>query len=463
MLIPAHIFREYDIRGAADKDLSSELVSALGEVFARMISESRATDAPPLRIAIARDCRESSPRIHDAVILGLRRGGAHVLDLGTGPTPLLYFAVHHLCADGGVMVTGSHNPPGENGLNLMRGTDSFSGDTIRRVRDRVAVMMDEPAPPTGGIEQVSVEQAYLSRVTQGISLAESGLKVVVDGGNGSAGPLGVNAMRAAGLDPDALYCEMDGRFPHHLPDPTTPATLTDLVGRVRETGAHVGIAWDGDGDRIGAVDATGEIIWGDKLMALFARDILTRHPGAKVVCEVMCSQSLCDDVAAHGGKPILWQTGYSKVWAKMQEEGALLAGEMSGHLFFGDAYLGYDDAIYAALRLLDVLARNKKTIGQNLSDLPRTFASPEVRIPCPERLKGDLVLLVGDHYRKDHEVIDVDGARILFGDGAWGLVRASNTGSLLVLRFEARTEERVAELRAEVEGVLTEARRALGG
>jgi phosphomannomutase/phosphoglucomutase len=463
MLIPGHIFREYDIQGVADRDLSDELVSAVGEGFARMVGEGRAADARPVRIATARDCRPSSPRLHDAVILGLRRGGAHVIDVGTGPTPLLNFAVHSLETDGGVMVTGSHNPSDENGLNLLSGTESFSGDSIRRLRDRVAVMMDQPATPTGALEQVSVEQAYLQRVTLGIDLSGSRLKVVVDAGNGAAGPLGVAALRAAGIEPDTLHCEMDGTFPHHLPDPSIVSNLDDLVRRVRDTGAHVGIAWDGDGDRIGAVDATGEVIWGDKLMALFARDVLSEHPGARIVCEVMCSQALCDDIVKHGGKPVLWKTGYSKVWSKMQEEHALLAGEMSGHLFFGDAYLGYDDAIYASLRLLDVLARSGKTIGQILSDLPTMFASPEARMPCAERLKDDMVAYVRDHYRKSYEVIDVDGARILFGDGAWGLVRASNTSAQIVVRFEARTEARMNEVRADVEGVLAEARRALGG
>src|SRR5260221_129888 len=291
----------------------------------------------------------------------------------------------------------------------------------------------------------------------------SGLKVVVDAGNGSAGPLGIAALRRVGLEPDPLFCDMDGRFPNHHPDPTVVANLSTLIARVKDTGASVGIAWDGDGDRLGAVDATGEVIWGDKLMILFARDVLAQHPGASILGEVKCSQTLYDDIKKHGGRPILWKTGHSNIKTKMKEEGALLAGEMSGHLFFADRYFGYDDGIYGALRLLQILAASKKTIGQLLSDVPRTFVTPELRVDCPDDIKFEAVERVRNRFRKDHEVIDVDGARILFGDGAWGLVRASNTGSILVLRFEAKTEARRDELRAEVERAVAEERKALTG
>jgi phosphomannomutase/phosphoglucomutase len=287
--------------------------------------------------------------------------------------------------------------------------------------------------------------------------------VVVDAGNGSAGPLGVAAIRKAGLEPDALYCEMDGRFPNHHPDPTVVSNLSALIARVRDTKASVGIAWDGDGDRLGAVDATGEVIWGDKLLILFARDVLAEHPGAAILGEVKCSQTLYDDIKKHGGRPVLWKTGHSNIKTKMKEEGALLAGEMSGHLFFADRYFGYDDGIYGALRLLQILASSKKTIGELLADVPRTFVTPELRVDCPDDVKFEVVQRVKNRYREHYEVIDVDGARILFGDGAWGLVRASNTGSILVLRFEAKTEARRDELRAEVERAVAEERKALTG
>jgi phosphomannomutase/phosphoglucomutase len=306
-----------------------------------------------------------------------------------------------------------------------------------------------------------VSEAYVARLAEGIELGGSGLRVVVDAGNGSAGPLGIAALRRAGLDPDPLFCEMDGRFPNHHPDPTVVANLAALIARVKETKASVGIAWDGDGDRLGAVDSTGEVVWGDKLMVLFARDVLRQHPGAAILGEVKCSQTLYEDIEKHGGRPILWKTGHSNIKTKMKEEGALLAGEMSGHLFFADRYYGYDDGIYGALRLLQILAQSKKTIGELLADLPKTFVTPELRVECPDDLKFEVVELVRDRYRKKYEVIDVDGARILFGDGAWGLVRASNTGPVLVLRFEARTERRRDELRAEVEKAVAEERKAL--
>jgi phosphomannomutase/phosphoglucomutase len=287
--------------------------------------------------------------------------------------------------------------------------------------------------------------------------------VVVDAGNGSAGPLGIAALRRVGLDPDPLFCEMDGRFPNHHPDPTVVENLATLIARVKDTGASVGIAWDGDGDRLGAIDATGEVVWGDKLMVLFSRDVLSEHPGAAILGEVKCSQTLYDDIAQHGGRPILWKTGHSNIKTKMKEEGALLAGEMSGHLFFADKYFGYDDGIYGALRLLQILAKSKKTMGELLSDVPRTFITPELRVDCKDAVKFEVVERVKSRYRKQYQVVEVDGARILFGDGAWGLVRASNTGPVLVMRFEARSEARRDELHREVEQVVNEERKALGG
>jgi phosphomannomutase/phosphoglucomutase len=460
MLVPAHVFREYDIRGIAERELSSDLIRATGEAFAAAVIE-QAPKGKKLSIAVGRDCRLSSSRLFEALSEGLTRAGVDVVDIGVGPTPLLYFAVHHLDADGGVMITGSHNPGDENGLKLMKGKASFFGEDIRHLRDRVALPLPSPSGAPGSIRKIDVSDAYVARVAEGIELGGSGLRVVVDAGNGSAGPLGVAALRRAGLDPDTLFCEMDGRFPNHHPDPTVVANLAALIARVKETKASVGIAWDGDGDRLGAIDATGEVVWGDKLMVLFARDVLRQHPGAAILGEVKCSQTLYEDIEKHGGRPIMWKTGHSNIKTKMKEEGALLAGEMSGHLFFADRYFGYDDGIYGALRLLQILAQSKKTMGELLADLPRTFVTPELRLDCPDDLKFEVVERVRDRYRKKYEVIDVDGARILFGDGAWGLVRASNTGAVLVLRFEARTEKRRDELRAEVEKAVAEERKAL--
>jgi phosphomannomutase/phosphoglucomutase len=462
MLVPGHVFREYDIRGVADTELSSELVRAIGQAFAMAIIEG-SPKGRFVRIAVARDCRLSSPRLFDALTEGIMGTGAEVIEAGVGPTPMLYFAVHHLDADGGVMITGSHNAGDENGLKMMKGKASFFGDDIRRLRDRVAVAVPPEEAPTGSMRLVDVSREYVERLAEGIDLSASGLKVVVDAGNGSAGPLGIAALRRVGLDPDPLFCEMDGRFPNHHPDPTVVANLSTLIARVKDTGASVGIAWDGDGDRLGAIDATGEVVWGDKLMVLFARDVLSEHPGAAILGEVKCSQTLYDDIALHGGRPILWKTGHSNIKTKMKEEKALLAGEMSGHLFFADRYFGYDDGIYGALRLLEILAKSKKTMGELLADVPRTFITPELRVDCSDAVKFDVVERVRNRYREKYEVIDVDGARILFGDGAWGLVRASNTGPILVLRFEARSEARRDELRREVEQVVAEERKALGG
>jgi phosphomannomutase/phosphoglucomutase len=280
------------------------------------------------------------------------------------------------------------------------------------------------------------------------------LKFVVDAGNGSAGPLGIATLRALGFAPDPLFCDIDGTFPNHHPDPTVPKNLDALKKRMIETGADVGIAWDGDGDRLGAVDKNGDIVWGDRLLILFARALLRDHPGAKVLGEVKCSETLYADIAKHGGQPIVWKTGHSLIKTKMKQEGALLAGEMSGHMFFADRWPGFDDATYAAVRLLEILGDEGKTMGELLADVPVTFTTPEIRVDCPDAIKFEVVRAVQAHYRPTHPVLDIDGARVDFGDGAWGLCRASNTGPVLVLRFEARTAERRDQLRAEVEAVV---------
>ena len=455
----AHIFREYDIRGVAERDLTSPLVESMGRHLASLLS--RAEGGRP-RIAVGRDCRVSGPRIVEALTRGLVACGAHVVDVGVGPTPLLYFAVHHTDADGGIMVTGSHNPGDENGLKIMRGKASFYGADIQALRERVAAG-DPPAPAAGPgrAESEAVEEAYLARLAASAGLPGGPFSLVVDGGNGAAGPLALRALGALGLDPVALYCEMDGTFPNHHPDPTVPENLRVLSETVRRVGARVGIAFDGDGDRLGVVDADGEAIWGDRLLALFARDVLRDRPGATVIGEVKCSSALFEDVRRHGGRAVMWKTGHSLIKTKMKEEGALLAGEMSGHFFFADRYLGFDDGIYAALRVVEILSREGKTVGELLRDLPRGISTPEIRVACPDAIKGAVVAAVRDHFRDRREIIEIDGVRVCYPDGAWGLVRASNTGPLLVLRFEAGTDARLAEVRAEVEAVLGQARAGL--
>jgi phosphomannomutase/phosphoglucomutase len=455
--VPPSIFREYDIRGVAERDLGDDLVYALGLALATMLPAG-----PKRRVALARDCRLSSERLHSAIVRGLVEGGAHVIDVGVGPTPMLYFAVHHTDVDGGVMITGSHNPAEENGFKMMRGRASFFGADIQALRAKIE-SGDLPRTPGGKVEAIDVRDEYVEAVTRGIERPQAGMKIVLDAGNGAGGPLGLACLRKIGLEPDALFCEMDGLFPNHHPDPTVPKNLDALIARVRETGARVGLAYDGDADRLGAVDASGEIVWGDKLMILFSRAVLEKNAGAAILGEVKCSQTLYDDIAKHGGRPIMWKTGHSLIKTKMKEEHALLAGEMSGHLFFADRYFGYDDAIYASLRLIELLSASGKTMSELLADVPKTVSTPELRVDCPDDLKFDLVAAVTAAFRaRGNDVIDTDGARIAFGNGAWGLVRASNTGPVLVMRFEARDGAELVRVRTDVEEVVATERAKLG-
>jgi len=464
MLVPGHAFREYDIRGVADRDLTDDVARGIGRGFGTMIGAG--ANGGRVRVAVGRDCRVSSERLFATLVDGLLAAGAHVVDVGIGPTPMLYASVHALGTEGGVMITGSHNPGDENGFKMMRGKASFFGGDIQSLRKVIEEERYSRPTERGSVERVDMQARYVEMVTSGIRLERTDLRFVLDAGNGAGGPLGVAAMRKLGLAPDCLYCEMDGRFPNHHPDPTVPKNLDALVARVRDTGARVGLAYDGDADRLGAVDANGDIVWGDRLMILFSRALLGDRPGAAILGEVKCSQTMYDDIAKHGGRPILWKTGHSLIKTKMKEEGALLAGEMSGHLFFADRYYGYDDAIYASLRLLEILARDPRSIAEMLADVPRTYATPEIRVDCPDAVKFDVVAAVRSHYRGlGLPVVDIDGARISFGserEPAWGLVRASNTGPVLVMRFEATTPERRDAIHAEVEGVVTAARARLG-
>ena len=441
------IFREYDIRGIADRDLTDDVVRAVGRAFAEAMRERGKT-----RIAVGRDVRLSSPRIRSAVVEGLRDQGASVTDVGEVPTPALYFAVQHLGADAGVMVTGSHNPIEYNGLKLSEGVSSLHGPEIQNLRERAA--RAAVLPKRGTVETVSVDDVYLADLTRRITLARP-LRVVVDPGNGAASILGPAMIRALGCEVDAIFAEPDGRFPNHLPDPTVPALMQSLVARVRETKADLGIGFDGDADRVGAVDERGRLLYGDQLLALYAADVLSRKPGGTVVFEVKCSQGLVEWVEAKGGKPVMWKAGHSLIKAKMRETGAPLGGEMSGHMFFADEFPGYDDALYAAGRLLRILAASRETLSAMVDALPqsRYVSTPEIRLDCTDAGKFGIVEAVREHYRGRHEVLDVDGVRVQFGDG-WGLVRASNTQPVLVVRFEARSQERLQAIARDVYEVL---------
>jgi phosphomannomutase / phosphoglucomutase len=445
-----NIFREYDIRGVADRDLGDEFARDLGRAlgtFQRRLGN--------LRLAVGRDCRLSSDRLHTALCEGLAEAGIHRVDVGRVPTPLLYFAVFHLDLDGGVQITGSHNPPDENGFKMMRGKSSLFGDDVRTLRTMI-LERDFELPGGGTSTEADVMAAYGGFMKGNISLARNDLRFAVDAGNGAGGPAALTACEAVGLEPIPLLCEMDGRFPVHHPDPTDLANVELLRQTVLEQGLEFGVAFDGDADRIGVVDEKGEVIWGDRLMILLGRALLEERPGAAIIGEVKCSQTLYDDIAKHGGRPILWKTGHSLIKSKMKEEGALLAGEMSGHIFFADRFFGFDDAVYATLRLAEIVSRSERPLSQLLADVPPTHSTPELRVPCDDERKFGVVDRVLEHFKKSHDVVDVDGARINFGDG-WGLVRASNTQPVLVLRFEAATESRLADIRGEVEQVVREA------
>jgi phosphomannomutase / phosphoglucomutase len=459
-----HIFREYDIRGIAERDLTDETAYGVGRGFARELGAPE----QPLTLAVGRDCRVSSDRLFAALVRGLTEGGVNVIDIGVGPTPMLYFAVFHLGTGGGVMITGSHNPGDENGFKMMRGKASFFGKDIQALYARVSQKDFGAAASTKGtVSQDDVKPAYIAQQKKSFSFAGTNFPFVLDAGNGAGGPLALATFEALGLKVDPLFCDMDGAFPNHHPDPTVAKNLEALIKRVKETGARVGLAFDGDADRLGAVDEQGNIIWGDKLMVLFSRDVLKNHPGASILGEVKCSQTLYDDIAKHGGKPVVWKTGHSLIKTKMKEEHALLAGEMSGHIFFADRYFGFDDGLYAALRLLEILSADPRPISEMLADVPVTFSTPELRVDCPDAIKFDVVRAVTAHFKElGLPVLDIDGARIQFGkpgEPIWGLVRASNTGPILVMRFEATTQAELTRIQTLVEDLVARERNKLVG
>jgi phosphomannomutase/phosphoglucomutase len=412
-------------------------------------------------VSVGRDCRLTSDGYAAAVADGLCSVGLHVLDIGVCPTPLMYFSLFHWDLDGGIQVTGSHNPAEYNGFKICLGKDALHGDHIQDLRRRIDAGRFRSGD--GRIERRSVVPVYQDDVVARIGPLARPVRMVVDAGNGTAGPVAPSIYRRVGAVVRELYTDMDGRFPNHHPDPTVADNMRDLVRAVRESEAEVGIAFDGDADRIGVVDATGRIIWGDELLVAFSRDILARHPGAVIVSEVKCSQRLYDDIARRGGRGIMWKAGHSLLKAKMRETGALLGGEMSGHIFFKERYFGYDDAIYAGARLLDVLARSGRRIDELLADLPPAHATPEIRVDCPDAVKFEVAARVRDRFRAEGcDIIDIDGVRVRFAHG-WGLVRASNTQPILVMRFEAETPAQVEEYRRTVERAVAAAREDVGG
>jgi phosphomannomutase/phosphoglucomutase len=436
------IFREYDIRGIAGRDLTQESVELIGRGIGTLLHR-----AGKRRITVGRDCRPSSDPFRDALTAGLTGSGISVIDVGVVPTPLVYYSIHQLASDGGVMITGSHNPSDYNGFKACIGYESIYGARIQEIY-RLIESRDF-TQGSGTVESIDVVQPYLQNLLGQIRLPRK-IRVGVDCGNGTACVVAPDLLKALGSDVHELYCEMDGSFPNHHPDPTVEDNLKDLQSLVRSEGLELGIAFDGDADRIGVVDNTGRIIWGDYLMVLYARDVLKQRPGATIISEVKSSMNLFRDIESHGGRAIMWKTGHSLIKAKMREEGAALAGEMSGHMFFADRYFGYDDAIYAACRLLEIVGQSSRPLSDMLSDLPSTVMTPEIRVQCDDDRKFSVVEKVKAHFRQSHQVIEIDGVRILFSKG-WGLVRASNTQDVLVLRFEADDQSSLDSIRSEVE------------
>jgi phosphomannomutase / phosphoglucomutase len=411
-------------------------------------------------VSVGRDCRLTSDCYAAAVAAGIASAGLRVLDLGVCPTPLMYFSLFHWDLDGGIQVTGSHNPAEYNGFKICLGKEALHGEQIQDLQRRLEAGRFTTGP--GTIESRPVVPVYQDDIAVRVGPLARPIDVVVDAGNGTAGPVAPGVYRRLGARVRELFCDPDGRFPNHHPDPTVADNMRDLLRTVTENGAELGIAFDGDADRIGVADATGRIIWGDELLVLFARDVLARNPGAVIVSEVKCSQRLYDDVAKHGGRGIMWKAGHSLLKAKMRETSALLGGEMSGHIFFKEKYFGYDDAIYAGARLLEILARTGKRVDQLLADLPPSHSTPEIRVDCPDDLKFAVAERTRERLRAaGREIVDVDGVRVCFPHG-WGLVRASNTQPVLVMRFEAETPAQLAEYQRVVEGEVAEARRALG-
>lgn len=446
------IFREYDIRGIAGKDFTEADVVDIGKGVGTFLIQNGRSD-----LTVGRDCRSTSDIYVEKVIQGLTSTGCDVVDIGVCPTPVFYFSIHHLKKQGGVMVTASHNPPEYNGFKLCIDSDSIHGKDIQKI---LKIIEERSFAVGSGNRSVSdVVSPYKAYVTENISLSHP-LRVGVDAGNGTGGVVAVPIMRALKCEVHDIFCEMDGSFPNHEADPTVAENLADLIALVKEKQLDVGIAYDGDSDRIGVVDETGKIIYGDKLIIIFAREILGRKPGATIISEVKCSKTMYDDIEKHGGRAIMWKTGHSLIKQKMKEEGAELAGEMSGHMFFKDRYLGFDDAIYASCRLLEILTRTGKKISELLADVPKTFTTPEIRVACPEDLKFKVVEQVTNYFRDNYDVIDIDGVRVLFDDG-WGLVRASNTQPVLVLRFEAMSKLRLLEIRELIESKLAEIQKGL--
>jgi phosphomannomutase/phosphoglucomutase len=446
--ISSNVFREYDIRGLVGRDLNERTVELIGlgtgTYFAgRGIS----------RISVGRDVRLSSEGYRDALLKGLVRTGMHVTDLGVVTTPMLYFSLFTMDLGGGVMITGSHNPPDYNGFKIAEGRSTIYGEKIQEIR--AIIESGKFARGAGAVEEASVSEEYCRALVGKTSMGPRKVRIVVDAGNGTTGPTSPRILRDLGCEVTSLYCDPDGRFPNHHPDPTLPDAVRDLRAETLAMKADAGIGFDGDGDRIGVIDEKGNIVWVDMLLILFARDLLTRRPGAKVIFDVKCSHLCATEIEKAGGVPVMWKTGHSLIKKKMREENAPLAGEMSGHVCFADGYFGYDDATFAACRLVQILSRSEQSLSALLGDIPKTFSTPELRIDCPDDRKFGIVAKLKEYFDGRYDTLDIDGVRVRFGDG-WGLIRPSNTQPVIVMRFEADTPGRLEEIKGLVANRLRE-------
>jgi phosphomannomutase/phosphoglucomutase len=463
------LFREYDLRGIVGIELTEDLAERLGRAYSTYVS-TRGVNT----ISVGRDGRLSSPSLHKALLKGLLASGLDVIDIGICPSPLVYFSLFTLPVGGGIMITGSHNAAEYNGFKICVGNTAIHGEEIqelRRVMEKGVFVSGR-----GRLSEHPIIPDYLAYIQQNFSHVRANrLHVVIDSGNGAASLVAQQALELLGCKVTGLYCDLDGRFPNHHPDPTVLDNLADLMQAVRKHGADVGIGYDGDADRIGAVDEQGHVLWGDRLLVLYSRDILAVKPGSTIISEVKASQSLYDDIVQRGGRAIMWKTGHSLMKAKMKDEAAVLAGEMSGHMFFADRYFGYDDAVYASCRLVEILAKTRQPLSALVSDLPRSVVTPEIRVDLPDTVKFDVVERIRQRFTEYWEtkqglgprrlalqdLITIDGVRAIFDEG-WGLIRASNTQPALVLRFEATSSAQLEVIRALIEDELALAKRALG-
>lgn len=447
MVADKTIFREYDIRGIAGESITEEVVERIGKAYGTMVAEEGG-----IEVSVGYDCRKSSPAFRDALCEGITSTGVSVVDIGMVTTPMVYFSTFTSGVDGGVMVTASHNPSEYNGLKMCVGQDSLFGEGIQKIRESV----EEGKFKTGAgrKRQSDIVERYLGFLEQNLHI-EPGIKVAADGGNGTAGVACPQILERFGCDVHELYMDPDGDFPNHHPDPTVEENLSDIKKKILEAGLDVGLAFDGDADRIGIVDERGNSMSGDMLLLVYSLDLLETNPGATIIGDVKCSGNLFSKIREADGNPIMWKTGHSVIKDKMKKENAALGGEMSGHIFFKNRFFGYDDAIYAGLRFLEILSKTGKKASELLTGLPKTFATPEIRIDCPDEIKFQVTEAVKKKLGEQNEVVDIDGVRVEYPDG-WGLLRASNTQPALVLRFEAQTESRLAEIRGTVEKTLKE-------